>query len=121
MRYRVPRRGYFAGAGYFSVNEIKLGAMTEPVAYRELIAEPAAGTRVSIAVRIGIPQQQADSVWACSASVEGLPHRPFDAHGTDSLQALLLAIKNVREYLERYVEDGGKLYWPGDEQAGSMS
>jgi len=95
--------------------------MTKPVAYRELIAEPPAGSRVTIALRIDTPHQQADSVWVCSASVEGLPHRPFDAHGTDSLQALLLAIRNVRECLERFVKGGGKLYWHGDEQAGPMS
>jgi hypothetical protein len=95
--------------------------MTKRVAYRELIAEPTASSRVTIVVRIDTPQQQADSSWVCSASVEGLPHRPFDAHGTDSLQALLLAIRNVREYLERFVKDGGRLYWPGDEQAGPMS
>src|SRR5262249_5155358 len=98
-----------------------LDAMNNPVALRELIAETSAGTRRKVVVRIDTPQLQPDTSWRCRASVEGLPDRPLDADGTDSLQALLLAIKNVRGSLDRFVEHGGKLYWPGNEQDGPMS
>jgi hypothetical protein len=95
--------------------------MTKSIALRELIAETFAGARLKVVVRIDPPQLQPDFSWRCLASVEGLPDRPLDAHGTDSLQALLLAIKNVRGSLERFVKNGGRLYWPGDEQGGPMS
>ena len=66
--------------------------MNNRVAQRELIAETPAGGRLKVVVRIDVPVLQPDTSWLCLASVEGLPHRPLDAHGTDSLQALLLAI-----------------------------
>ena len=95
--------------------------MKSPVALRELTAETSAGTRVKVVVRIDTPQLQPDSSWQCLASVEGLPDRPLDAHGADSLQALLLALKNVRGSLDRFMKNGGKLYWSEDEQSGPMS
>jgi hypothetical protein len=94
--------------------------MDNHVARRELIAEPLAGPRRKVVVRIDTPQLLPDTSWHCVASVEGLPDRPLDAHGGDSLQALLLAIQNVRGCLERFVNNGGKLYWPGDEDEGPI-
>jgi len=58
-------------------------------------------SRVEVVVRIDTPALQPNSSWLCLASVEGLPHPPLDAHDTDSLKALLLAIGNVRGCLER--------------------
>ena len=113
-----PRRH---GAPLGGPSTSPLDAMNNPVALRELIAETSTGERLKVVVRIDSPQLQPDSSWRCPASVDGLPDRPLDAHGGDSLQALLLAIKNVRGSLERFVKHGGKLYWPGDEQEGPIS
>lgn len=95
--------------------------MNQVVAERELVAEPSEGARFTLVVRIGIPQLGPHDSWVCAASIDGLSHRPLEANGMDSMQALLLAIRNVRGQLKRFVTHGGKLYLPGDEDAVSIS
>ena len=95
--------------------------MDQVTAERELVAEPSEGPRFALVVRIGIPQPGPHDSWVCAASIDGLSHRPLDAHGMDSMQALLLAIKNVRIQLDRFITHGGKLFLVGDEEAGCMS
>jgi hypothetical protein len=94
--------------------------MSNSVASRELIAVSKDGERFNVVLRIGAPQPGPRDSWICTTSTEGLPHRPVETHGADSLQALLLAIQTMRGQLEHFVKGGGKLYLPGDEGSGPM-
>ena len=89
------------------------------VAHRELVAEEPDGRRFPVTLRIGVPTQQ-DRDWVCSVVVEGLASAAVETHGADSLQALLLAVQNLRGMLSRFVRSGGKFYLPGDEASGPM-
>lgn len=95
--------------------------MQAPVAERTLIAESQGAPRFTIKLRIGAPARSSNDSWVCAASIEGLTGRSLDAHGADSLQALLLALWTVRDVLEHFVKGGGKLYLPGDEGSGPMA
>ena len=94
--------------------------MNQIAAERELVAESSEGVRFKLVMRIWIPQSGPHDSWICAACIDGLSHRPLEANGMDSMQALLLAIRNVRGQLERFVMHGGKLYLPGDEDSGPM-
>ena len=94
--------------------------MNQPIARRELTAESLDGSRCKITIHIDAPYLLPDTSWHCFASIDGLPGRPLDAHGGDSLQALLFGIRNVRARLDRFVADGGKLYFAGDETDGPV-
>ncbi|MBL6751598.1 MAG: hypothetical protein ISP90_13815 [Nevskia sp.] len=94
---------------------------TSPIAVRDLVAESPDGTRFNVTLRIGAPRPGNHNDWVCSIETEGMSPRLSDSHGTDSMQALLLAISSARSRLNRFAKDGGKFYWPGDEASGSMS
>ena len=94
--------------------------MNDYIAQRDLVAEFSDGARANVSLRIGVPRLGAHGTWVCHASIDGLPHRPLEAHGGDSWQALLLALKNVRGAMERFVRSGGKLYFPSDEESGAV-
>ena len=94
---------------------------TPPIAVRDLVAESPEGAHFNVTLRIGAPRPGSHNDWVCSYEVEGMSSRLTDTHGTDSMQALLLAINSARGQLNRFAKEGGKFYWPGDEESGSMS
>jgi hypothetical protein len=68
-----------------------------------------------IVVSIGIPTPDPDPAgdWRCAFHVEGIESGgPFDAHGVDALQAMLLAIEASRTVLDA---SGLTLSWMGGE------
>jgi hypothetical protein len=73
-----------------------------------------------VVIRIGRPYQVSDAGWACPVLIEGLNSRLPDIHGIDSFQALMLALKLGRSLLEVFVEEGGKLSWPGSGKGTSV-
>lgn len=71
------------------------------------------GERFPILVRVGQPYPMAREEWGCAVSVAGLHDELADIRGGSSLQALSLAIELTRQLLASFVEDGGKLMFPG--------
>jgi hypothetical protein len=91
------------------------------IARRELTAEASDGRRFTMVVGVGAPHPGEHDDWVCDVAIEGLPHHPWHIHGADSLQALTLAIAHARYMLQHFTNQGGSLYWLGDEASGPMS
>lgn len=54
-----------------------------------------------IVATVGLPEPDPAGDWRCPFSVEGVAGGgPFDAHGIDALQAVLLAIEGTRKVLD---------------------
>ena len=90
--------------------------MGDLIAERRIVAVSAKGEKLALCVAVGRPYQVDDVSWACPVRIEGLYAKLHDAVGTDSWQALGLAIGLTRQLLGYFLEDGGKLYW---EEGGS--
>ncbi len=67
--------------------------------------------RLEITVEIGTPYLYGEDPeeWGCPVSVQPLYNRLHDAHGSDSFQALYLAIALVQDLLKDCMEKGGSL------------
>ena len=65
----------------------------------DLICVRPNGERVTVTVAVGHPYPTMEGDWACPVEIAGLHGRLTDVHGTDSLQALCLAIKLVGSLL----------------------
>jgi hypothetical protein len=81
-----------------------------PIAERTVFAVDKDGQEFEIRAAVGVPYEAESGSWACPVCLEGLRNLP-DMYGVDSLQALLLALKAIRNMLSYFVEQGGKLYW----------
>jgi hypothetical protein len=90
--------------------------VAEIIAERRIFAISAKSEKLMLHIAVGQPYQVDDVSWACPVSIEGLYAKLHDAVGTDSWQALGLAIGLARQLLGYFLEDGGKLYW---EEGGS--
>lgn len=89
----------------------------EFIATRRLRAKTREGALFDIEVGIGKPVPCGDEEWKCAVSLGGLHARLVDQHGVDSWQALMLAQALARQLLEYFVEDGGQLVDPANEDA----
>ena len=81
------------------------------VASRKLKAVDANGKAFDLQIVIGLPFEVSPDEWACPVSLEGLFKHRGSVFGVDSLQALLLAIKFVKDLLQDFDQKGGKFYW----------
>jgi uncharacterized protein DUF6968 len=80
-----------------------------PIATRRLALIP---SRRPVLVELDAPSQRRGGEWACAYRIKGLGRtRAGRSHGTDSLQALQLAIEAVRRELEPF---GPRLTWSGE-------
>ena len=86
---------------------------------RHLIGEDAKRGRFPIHIRIGRPYAESED-WRCPVAIEGIWARLPDMAGVDSFQALFLALSMTRQALEDFVEKGGILRWPGEEDPVSL-
>lgn len=84
------------------------------VASRKLKAVDSAGKTFDLTIVIGLPFEVGQDEWACPVSLEGLYKQRGPIFGVDSFQALMLAIKFVKDLLEDFYEKGGKIYWSDD-------
>jgi uncharacterized protein DUF6968 len=92
--------------------------MKSPIARLELVAVRSSGDRFPLTIEIGIPYEDADHrAWRCPVSLAELDRRLPDLAGGDSFQALCIAVNFVGQRLSHFVEDGGKLFFAGDENA----
>jgi len=64
-------------------------------------------------LRLGNPYEISAEEWACAVAIEGLREQLPDIHGIDAWQALQLAQNLQVQLLRHFVDDGGKLAWPG--------
>lgn len=88
--------------------------MREWVAEREVLCIRSGGPRRLVGIRVGRPWHVRPGEWRCAIALEGLYERLDDACGEDSLQALVAALVELRELLENFVRDGGRLVSPFD-------
>lgn len=97
---------------------MELQSVGQVIATRSVRTEGSEG--VAYIVRIGLPQQFADSTdFYCPVEVESSSQESkiLYSAGIDSVQALQLAMKLAGGILFRLnLESGGKLRWEGDEK-----
>jgi hypothetical protein len=74
------------------------------------------GERVEVVVAIGHPYPTSEGDWACPVEIDGLHGDLAEIHGIDSLQVICLAIRVVRERLEAFVAEGGRILHPTTEE-----
>jgi hypothetical protein len=82
-----------------------------PIASVDLIAIDRSGQRSPVAFRIGAPQPLSSDEWQCWVSLEGLHDELGSIHGTDSMQALSLAMGLASRLLREFVARGGRLVY----------
>jgi hypothetical protein len=71
------------------------------------------GARVSVTIAVGHPYPTSEGDWACPVEIDGLQGRLEDIAGSDSMQALCLAIRTARDLLDSFMADGGRILDPG--------
>lgn len=86
----------------------------EIIAERVIYAIDKNGREFDIGLKIGKPYQKVDTPfrdWACPVATIGIygSNHP-DMVGVDAWQALTLAMHLIRDILNHFVEDGGKLF-----------
>lgn len=87
----------------------------ETVAESSLVGVRSDGERFSIRVTVGRPLQSEDGLWACSVGLEGLYERLAPQKSDDSFHALCLGIFLLRNLLNGFLEDGGRLLIAGSD------
>ena len=83
----------------------------EMIAEREIYSITPEGEEKIIYVALGRPYEVGKDSWACPVVVRGIYVVRRDIVGSDSWQALNLAIRLIEQCLNYYVFNGGKLYW----------
>jgi hypothetical protein len=93
--------------------------MHEVIARRDFRAVSASGESFSLSVCVGRPYLLTDTqheTWRCPVSVDPVyPNLP-DIFGSDSWQALWLAVSLVHSQLADFLRRGGHLYYPDSEE-----
>jgi hypothetical protein len=90
------------------------------IASRKVKAVDSKGKAFNLEIVIGLPFQVSQDEWTCPVSLEGLYKHRGPIFGVDSLQALMLAIKFVKDLLEDFFEKGGNIYWFDDSKPVSL-
>ena len=78
----------------------------------QLLCVRPGGERLEVTVAIGHPYPTSAGDWACPIEITVLHGRLADIHGTDSLQALCLAIRTAGELLTSFAAHGGRILHP---------
>jgi len=89
--------------------------MQEIIAERDLIGIKPNGSRFKIMLKIGKPYTLDGGTWTCSVGAIGIYKRLREIRGVDSFQALMQAIKFLRQLIEYFIDDGGNLLSADDE------
>ena len=79
----------------------------EEVAASEYLFRFVDGSERAVKARVGRPYQDGSEVWACPVELVGFEHRYPDIRGSDSMQALELALSVVWSRLQDFIEKGG--------------
>ena len=87
------------------------------IASRKFRAIDTHGKATSVEIVIGVPFEAGPDEWACPVLLKGLYKHRGPIFGVDSMQALMLAIRFIRDLLNDFCEKGGKLYWPDNSES----
>lgn len=75
------------------------------------------GSRFEISIQIGEPylSEAVPGAWGCSVAMSGLYEKLPDQHGVNAFQALSLAVRLTLTLLSGFKEDGGRIFFEGEE------
>lgn len=82
----------------------------ETIAQRSLYCVNKDGDTQPLAIKIGKPRP-VNELWEVYVEMDGLYDKTFLIKGVDSFQAICLAMGFVRNALEKYINEGGRLLW----------
>ena len=82
----------------------------ETIAQRNMYRVDKAGETQSLVIKIGKPRP-VNELWEIFVEMDGLYDKTFLIKGVDSFQAICLAMGFVRNALEKYLNEGGRLLW----------
>jgi hypothetical protein len=86
--------------------------MADAIAELEVVLVHPDGTRKPGSIRIGVPVRVSDSEAHCKVELPGLYEDTRPIIGTDTLQALLLAVRFAAQSLALFIDDGGRVLAP---------
>jgi len=95
---------------------MKRTQIQDPVASVAFIWVDGNGTERSVRGIIGKPYEVGDNHWSCPYVLEGTLEQGQDVDGSDSVQALSLALYGLYHDLIRMMGDGGRLLDPKTRQ-----
>lgn len=79
---------------------------------RFIICRMKSGDMRIVRLQIGLPMPLDEGQsWECEVALAGLYPGMPKVPGVDSLQCINLAIGLIRQALERFMENGGQIYW----------
>lgn len=83
------------------------------VAERFIICRMKTGEMRIVRLQIGLPlpHNEDGTSWECEVALAGLYPGMPKVPGVDSLQCMNLAIGLIRQALEKFMENGGQIYW----------
>lgn len=83
------------------------------VAERFIICRLKSGEMRVVRLQIGLPLPVDGNPerWSCDVALAGLYPGTPKVPGVDSFQCINLAFGLIRQALERFMEDGGQIYW----------
>lgn len=89
----------------------------EIIAKRSLYCVNQSGERATLQIKIGKPRL-VNKLWETHVEMAGLYDKTFVIKGVDSFQAVCLAMGFIRNALEKYLNEGGRLLW--SDQSGEI-
>lgn len=66
---------------------------------------------VRLQIGLPLPLNEEGTSWECEVALAGLYPGMPKVPGVDSMQCLNLAIGLIRQALEKFMENGGQIYW----------
>jgi len=87
--------------------------MEDIIAERNLVGIDPDGSRFSIMLKLARPYADGDE-WVCPIGAIGLHPELREVRATDSFQALMRGRKLLRQILEFFIDDGGRILSPED-------
>jgi hypothetical protein len=89
----------------------------ETIAERRIYGIDQSGGSHSISIAISRPRQ-VNGLWETYVELGGLYDAKYLIKGVDSFQAVCLAMGFIRNALEKYIREGGRLLW--SDQSGEI-
>jgi hypothetical protein len=82
----------------------------ETIAQRNVVCVNSSGDSQTVKIKISRPRP-VNQLWESYVEMEGLYDQTFLVKGVDSFQAMCLAMGFVRNALEKFLKEGGRLMW----------
>jgi hypothetical protein len=92
----------------------RVSAVKELIAEKDLIGIDPDQSRFKIMLKIGRPYAQGEH-WVCPVGAIGLHPEMREVRAEDSFQALMRGRKLLRQILDFYIGDGGRIHSPDDQ------